>query len=489
MRWRLTGELRSPTLSPLHRYGTTSWPSTDFTGTGTPQHLRKLRTDVPPASELAFPGCKPVRLPREGTSNSTTGGWSSGTGPPKPPGSASPTARTTRSRGGALPSLVERIAQVRGFAHHLLRLDGPDGAQRGGLAVAHLAGGPVGVPASRTDAVAGGGGDGGGGARFAGRGAGGGPHDGRVPGEAAAVRGVGVPGGVGGGAELSGGEPTEAPARGADDSRAGGGACTGSLRRAGRFRDGVRRSCTWRSASGVRSERTCAVLERVGAVLGAREGTGPDDDPMLRSLRRQSRAEGKIVGKVIGKMEGMAEGERKGRTEGRAEGRGGDSGEDGAPAPALARVGGLRGVPDRIRLFAASSVDTVFRGSGRLQGTRRSSLPHCARRASRAVLRAQRIDSPRRRLPRSLPCSGPSRQPAVLAARTFRVDPSGRPRVPLVRRGSNILSPHNPPFSAETTGTPDSPSPPGTRTPPRREMPGSRRARRAGTWIPTSTRP
>ena len=42
--------------------------SADFTGTGTagtPQHLRKLRTDVPPASELAFPGCKPVRLPRE----------------------------------------------------------------------------------------------------------------------------------------------------------------------------------------------------------------------------------------------------------------------------------------------------------------------------------------------------------------------------------------------------------------------------------------
>ena len=49
----------------------------------------------------------------------------------------------------------------------------------------------------------------------------GGPYDGRVPGEAAAVRGVGVPGGVGGGAESSDGEPTEAPARGAGDPRAG----------------------------------------------------------------------------------------------------------------------------------------------------------------------------------------------------------------------------------------------------------------------------
>ena len=63
----------------------------------------------------------------------------------------------------------------------------------------------------------------------------------------------------------------------------------------------------------VRSARTCAVLERAGRELGAREGTGPDDDPMLRSLRVQSREEGEMVGKVLGKMEGLAEGERKGR--------------------------------------------------------------------------------------------------------------------------------------------------------------------------------
>ena len=35
------------------------------------------------------------------------------------------------------------------------------------------------------------------------------------------------------------------------------------------------------------SAHTSAVVERVGAALGAREGTGPDDDPLLRSQRRQ----------------------------------------------------------------------------------------------------------------------------------------------------------------------------------------------------------
>ena len=37
------------------------------------------------------------------------------------------------------------------------------------------------------------------------------------------------------------------------------------------------------------SEATVAVLERIGATLGAREGTGPDDDPLQRSLRQQAR--------------------------------------------------------------------------------------------------------------------------------------------------------------------------------------------------------
>ena len=45
------------------------------------------------------------------------------------------------------------------------------------------------------------------------------------------------------------------------------------------------------------SARTYAVVERVGTELGAREGTGPEDDPLLHSQRRQSRAEG--IGKVV----------------------------------------------------------------------------------------------------------------------------------------------------------------------------------------------
>ena len=35
------------------------------------------------------------------------------------------------------------------------------------------------------------------------------------------------------------------------------------------------------------SAQTSAVVERVAAALGARDGTGPDDDPLLRSQRRQ----------------------------------------------------------------------------------------------------------------------------------------------------------------------------------------------------------
>ena len=41
-----------------------------------------------------------------------------------------------------------------------------------------------------------------------------------------------------------------------------------------------------------RTVETLAVLERVGARLGTLEGTGPDDDPMLRSQRERARAQG-----------------------------------------------------------------------------------------------------------------------------------------------------------------------------------------------------
>ena len=41
------------------------------------------------------------------------------------------------------------------------------------------------------------------------------------------------------------------------------------------------------------SERTAGVLRRVGAALGARDGTRPDDDPMQGWHRRQGRTEGR----------------------------------------------------------------------------------------------------------------------------------------------------------------------------------------------------
>ena len=61
-----------------------------------------------------------------------------------------------------------------------------------------------------------------------------------------------------------------------------------------------------------RSRRTNAVLERLGRRLGAREGTGPDDDTLMRSLRDQSRGEGRaemarqmLLSRGIGVSEGF----------------------------------------------------------------------------------------------------------------------------------------------------------------------------------------
>ena len=51
---------------------------------------------------------------------------------------------------------------------------------------------------------------------------------------------------------------------------------------------------------------THARLERLGRTLGARDGTGPDDDPLLRSLRGESRKEGLAEGHAAGLAEGRA---------------------------------------------------------------------------------------------------------------------------------------------------------------------------------------
>ena len=55
------------------------------------------------------------------------------------------------------------------------------------------------------------------------------------------------------------------------------------------------------------SDATMAVLRRLGRTLGAALGTGPDDDPLLRTERRESRAEGLLAGRTAGHAEGRAE--------------------------------------------------------------------------------------------------------------------------------------------------------------------------------------
>ena len=46
------------------------------------------------------------------------------------------------------------------------------------------------------------------------------------------------------------------------------------------------------------SAQTSAVVERVAAALGARDGTGPDDDPLFRSQRRQGFERGRAEGRA-----------------------------------------------------------------------------------------------------------------------------------------------------------------------------------------------
>ena len=66
------------------------------------------------------------------------------------------------------------------------------------------------------------------------------------------------------------------------------------------------------------SAQTYAILERIGLALGAREGTGSDDDPWLRSQRRESFKRGRFRGRAEGHAEGRTEGKAQGRMEARA---------------------------------------------------------------------------------------------------------------------------------------------------------------------------
>ena len=58
---------------------------------------------------------------------------------------------------------------------------------------------------------------------------------------------------------------------------------------------------------------THATLKRLGRTLGARDGTGPDDDPLLRSLRDESREEGHAAGLEEGLKQGHAAGAAENR--------------------------------------------------------------------------------------------------------------------------------------------------------------------------------
>ena len=55
------------------------------------------------------------------------------------------------------------------------------------------------------------------------------------------------------------------------------------------------------------SEETAGVLNRVGRILGAAQGTGPDSDPFLRRQRRESQAAGYAAGHATGHAAGREE--------------------------------------------------------------------------------------------------------------------------------------------------------------------------------------
>ena len=115
------------------------------------------------------------------------------------------------------------------------------------------------------------------------------------------------------------------------------------------------------------SGRTHGILERLGRRLGAREGTGPDDDALMRSLRSQSRAEGLTEGEKKGRAKGLAEGRRKGRAEGLAEGE---------------RIGRMEGLAEGERIGRAEGLAEGER-KGRVEA-RADTLAKLARRMLRS---------------------------------------------------------------------------------------------------------
>ena len=176
----------------------------------------------PPCSELELIGCKAVPMTYEQYCRyeSRLEVWDAETETAWMV--REPTSADHESPSHGLAGLTALIAAVRGSpiacygSMDLLVRDARGKPRR------IMQGGPDGVPASVAGGAVGRRVDGGGAAQLPGRGAGGGPHDGRAAGEVEAVRGVGVPGAVGGGAGAAGTEPCEEPDAGAHDSSAGG---------------------------------------------------------------------------------------------------------------------------------------------------------------------------------------------------------------------------------------------------------------------------
>ena len=82
-------------------------------------------------------------------------------------------------------------------------------------------------------------------------------------------------------------------------------------------------------------------LERVALAMGAREGTKPDDDPLMRSQKEIARTEGHAEGRREGHAEGHREGRAEGHREGRAEGHREGHAEGRRGGHAEGRRGGL----------------------------------------------------------------------------------------------------------------------------------------------------
>ena len=110
------------------------------------------------------------------------------------------------------------------------------------------------------------------------------------------------------------------------------------------------------------SQRTHAILERVGAALAKREGAQPNEDPLLRSQRQQGRQQGRREGRREGRQQGVEAGRRRGRQEALAEARAGELERRAAMVRAMLASRGLdvsadfpRNVPD----FAAAGAEEV----------------------------------------------------------------------------------------------------------------------------------